>query len=175
MYIYIYIYIPDRHISVQRSQRNSVIGLTENISYVPIDLYHILNTPVLSKFIVYYIYKYKWNKANLRDLIAATGLVTLLGQCDLEIGPMALKNNRDFLPCPFQLCVSFHCHQCIQLGLTVRKRSNRVKIGIFCLPWPRNWTYYIKKQQGTSPMSSSLMRHFVVSSEFKFELIVQKH
>ena len=64
------------------------------------------------------------NKANLRDLIAATGLETLIGLCDLEIKPMALKNNRDFLPCPFQLCVSFHSHQCIQLGLTVRKRSN---------------------------------------------------
>ena len=71
------------------------------------------------------------NKANLRDLIAGTGLVNLFGLCDLEIGPMALKNNRDFLPCPFQLCVSFHSHQCLQLGLTVRKRSNRVKIGIF--------------------------------------------
>ena len=74
------------------------------------------------------------NKANLRDLIIATGLVTLFGLCDLEIWPMALKNKRDFRPCPFQLCVSFHSYQCIQLGLTVRKRSNRVKIIIFLSP-----------------------------------------
>ena len=55
IYIYIYIYIFPIHISVQRSQRNSVIRLTENISYDCIDLYHVLNTPVLSKFIVYYV------------------------------------------------------------------------------------------------------------------------
>ena len=71
------------------------------------------------------------NKANLRDLIAATGLMTLFGLCDLEIGPMSLKNNRDLLPCPFQLCVSFHSHQCIQHGLTVRKRSIRSKLAFF--------------------------------------------
>ena len=35
--------------------------------------------------------KKNYNKANLRDFIAATGLVTLFGLCDLEIGPMALK------------------------------------------------------------------------------------
>ena len=70
---------------------------------------------------------WKSNKATLRDLIAATGLVTRFGLCDLEIGPMALKNNRDLSPCPFQLCVFFHSYQCIWLGLTVRKCSNRVE------------------------------------------------
>ena len=33
------------------------------------------------------------NKANLRDLIAAAGLVTLFGQRDLEIAWMTMKNN----------------------------------------------------------------------------------
>ena len=33
------------------------------------------------------------NKANLRDLIAAAGLVTLFGQPDLEIAWMTMKNN----------------------------------------------------------------------------------
>ena len=33
------------------------------------------------------------NKANLRDLIAAAGLVALFGQSDLEIAWMTIKNN----------------------------------------------------------------------------------
>ena len=33
------------------------------------------------------------NKANLRDLIAAAGLVTLFGQRDLEIAWMTVKSN----------------------------------------------------------------------------------
>ena len=113
------------------------------------------------------------NKANLRDLIAATGLVTLFGLCDLEIGPMALKNNRGFLPCPFQLCVSFHSHQCIQLGLTVRKRSNRVKIGIFLSPMTTNldrWHWKTIRHLSYMYASSTFMHHFLVISEFNFEL-----
>ena len=74
------------------------------------------------------------NKANLRDLIAATGLMNLFGLCDLEIRPMALKNNRGLLPCPFQLCVSFHSHRCIWLGLKVWKCLNRGKTGILLSP-----------------------------------------
>ena len=133
------------------------------------------------------------NKANLRDLIAATGLVILLkfdpnhrffvpcdleiwwmalennrapllyyiklcasfqihrwiqigispetlnlGQnrqfffpCDLEIWQMTSKNNRAPLLCCFKLCVSFHSHQWIQTGVTVRKRPILVKIDDF--------------------------------------------
>ena len=77
------------------------------------------------------------NKANLRDLIAATGLVILLkldsnrpffGPCDLEIWWMTLKNNRALLLCYFKLCASFHSHQWIQSGVRVRKRPIRFKI-----------------------------------------------
>ena len=56
------------------------------------------------------------NKANLRDLIAATGLVILLkldsnrrffSLCDLEIWRMTFKNNRAPLLCYFKLCAAF--------------------------------------------------------------------
>ena len=98
------------------------------------------------------------NKANLRNLIAVTGQVILLkldsnrrffspydleitlnsGQnlqffvpCDLAIWRMTLKNNRaTFLYC-FKLCTSFHSHQWIQSGVTVRKRPILVKIDYF--------------------------------------------
>ena len=80
------------------------------------------------------------NKANLRDLIAATGLVILLkygSNCqsfcpwNLEIWRMTLKNNRAPLPHYVKHCASFQSHRRIQTGVTVWKRSIRVKIGDF--------------------------------------------
>ena len=80
------------------------------------------------------------NKANLRDLIAATGLVILLKLdsnhwffvlCVLEIWQMTLKNKRSPLLCCFKLCASFHSHQWIQTGVTVRKCPIWVKIEHF--------------------------------------------
>ena len=80
------------------------------------------------------------NKANLRDLIAATGLVILLKfdpnhrffvPCDLEIWWMTLENNRAPLLYYIKLCLSFQIHWWIETEVTVRKRSIRVKIGDF--------------------------------------------
>ena len=51
--------------------------------------------------------------------------------CDLEIWQMTLKNNRVPLLCCLKLCASFHSHQSIQPGVTVRKRPIRLKIGDF--------------------------------------------
>ena len=77
-------------------------------------------------------------KANLRDFIAATGLVILLkfypnhrffSQCELEMGWMTSKNNRAPLLYYIKLCASFQIHRWIQTEVTVRKRSIRVKIG----------------------------------------------
>ena len=89
--------------------------------------------------------KMKWcqNKANLRDLIAATGLVILLrfdsnhrffNPCDLEIWWMTSKNNRAPFLYYIKLCVSFQIHQWVKTEVTVRKRSIRVKIGNFFVP-----------------------------------------
>ena len=51
--------------------------------------------------------------------------------CYLEIWQMTSKNNRAPLLCCFKLCVSFHSHQWIQTGVTVRKRPILVKIDDF--------------------------------------------
>ena len=51
--------------------------------------------------------------------------------CDLEIWWMPLKNYRAPLLCCFKLCASFHSYWWIQTGVTVRKRSIRVKIDDF--------------------------------------------
>ena len=56
------------------------------------------------------------NKANLRDLIAATD--------DLE------KNRAPFL-CYFMVCTLFNSHRSIQIGITVRKRQIRSKSAFF--------------------------------------------
>ena len=82
------------------------------------------------------------NKANLRDLIAATGLVILLNLdwnckffslCDLEIWWMTSKNYRAPLLHYIKLCVSSQTPPWIQTGVTVPKllpkRTILVKIG----------------------------------------------
>ena len=80
------------------------------------------------------------NNANLRDLIAATGLVILLkldlnrrffSPCDLDIWWMTPKNNRAPLLCYFKLFASFRSHWWTQTGVTVRKRLIWVKIDAF--------------------------------------------
>ena len=83
------------------------------------------------------------NKANLRDLIAATGLVILLkldsndrffSLCYLEIWWMTFKNNKTLLLYHIKRCVSFQSHRRNQTVVTVRKRSIWVKIGNIFVP-----------------------------------------
>ena len=50
-----------------------------------------------------------------------------LKPCNLEIWKMTLQNNRAPLLCYFKLCASFHTHWWIQIWVTVRKHSIRVK------------------------------------------------
>ena len=83
------------------------------------------------------------NKANLRDLIATTGLVILLKWdsnrrffrlCDLEIWWMTSKNNRTPRLYYIKLCTSFQIHLWIQTWVTVWKLSIQVKICNFFVP-----------------------------------------
>ena len=79
------------------------------------------------------------NKANLRDLIAATGLVILLkfdpnhpffSPCYLEIWWMNLENNRAPLLFYIKLCASFQSHGWIRTGVS-GNTPFWVKIGNF--------------------------------------------
>ena len=79
------------------------------------------------------------NKANLRDLIAATGLkldwnCQFFNLCDLEIWWMTSKNYGAPLLHYIKLCVSSQTPPWIQTGVTVPKRTIRVKIGDFFVP-----------------------------------------
>ena len=72
------------------------------------------------------------NKANLRDLIAATSLEILLKigfkssifPCDLQIWWMTLKNNRAPLLYYIKLCASCQTHWWIQTGFTCPETLN---------------------------------------------------
>ena len=127
------------------------------------------------------VYDCMYNKANLRDLIAATGLVILLkldsnrrliSPCDLEIWWMTSKNNKAPLLYYTKLCASFQINRWIQTGVTVQKRSVRVKIGNFLSrvtlkfdgrPWKTNVQYFkaigiikLELQSGNAQFGSKL-------------------
>ena len=122
----------------------------------------------------------KINKANLRDLIAVTGLVILLkldsnrrffSPCDLEMWWMTPKSNRAPLLCYFKLFASFRSHWWIQTGITVWKRLIWVKIDDFFYPCDLAvWWMTLKTIRHLFYATSSFVRHFVVIGEFKLEL-----
>ena len=80
--------------------------------------------------------------------------------CDLGIWRMTLKNNRAPLLCCFKLCASFHSHQWIQTGVTVRKRPIWVKIDAFSL-WPQIWQMTLKYNR------TPLLCYFKLCSSFR--------
>ena len=114
------------------------------------------------------------NKANLRDLIAATGLVILFkldsnrrffSPCDLEIWWMTPKNNRPPLLYYIKFCASFQIHQWIQTG----KCGSKLTIFLFHVTlnfdkWPRKTIGHLFNA------TSSFLHHFVASGELKLEL-----
>ena len=120
------------------------------------------------------------NKANLRDLIAATGLVFLfkiglksliLGPCDLEIWWKTSKNNKAPLLYDVKLRASFHSHLWIQNGVTVRKHQIWVKIGDFLSHVTLKFDEWHWKTVGhIFYATSSFVHHFIAICEFKMEL-----
>ena len=76
--------------------------------------------------------------------------------CDLEIWRMTLRISRAPLLCCFKLCASFHSHQWIQTGVTVRKPSIRVKIRRIFVPCDLEiWRMTLKNNK--SPLESLLL------------------
>ena len=119
------------------------------------------------------------NKANLRDLIAATSLVILLkldlnrrffSPCDLEIWWMTPKNNRAPLLCYFKLFASFRSHWWIQTGVTVRKRLIWVTIDAFLSRVTLKFDEWPSKTKGHLFYATlSFVQHFVAIGEFKLD------
>ena len=123
-------------------------------------------------------HKFLWNKANLRDLIAATGLEILLkfdpnhpffSPCDLEIWWITSKNNR--APCLYyiKLCASFLIHQwnCSYSPETLNSVKignslSRVTLKLDGWPWKTMWYLFYA--------ASSFVHHFIAINKFKLEL-----
>ena len=114
------------------------------------------------------------NKANLRDLIAATGLVILLkldsnrwffSSCDLEIWWMTLKNNRaSLLYATLSFVHHFKTIGGFKQDFWSRNALFGSKLVISCPVWP--WKiighlFYV---------TSSFMHHFIVIDEFNLKL-----
>ena len=118
--------------------------------------------------------------ANLRDLIAATGQVILYkldwnlwfwGLCDLEIWWMTSKNNRAPILYYIKLCALFKSHRRKQIGVTVQKRSTRVKISNFFPPVTLKFDGWPRKTIGHLFYTMlSFVHHLKTMGEFKLEL-----
>ena len=85
-----------------------------------------------------------------------------------------LKNNKAPLLCCFKFCASFHSHQWIQTGITVRKHPIWMKIGDFLSCVTLKFDRWPKKTIGhLFYATSSFMYHFVaiqVNSSWSYSL-----
>ena len=91
--------------------------------------------------------------------------------CDLEIWRMTMENNRASLLCCFKLCVTFHSHQWIQTGVTVRKRPIWVKLDDFESRVTLKFDGWPWKTIGhLFYATSGFVHHFVAIDVFKHEL-----
>ena len=119
------------------------------------------------------------NKANLRDLIAATGLVILLKFHPIHrfLAPVTFKFDgwprksfRAHLLYYIKLCASFQIHRQIQTQVAVWKCPIRVKIGNFLSLVTRKfngWPWYTIGHLFYT--LSSFVHHFKTMDEFKLE------
>ena len=106
-----------------------------------------------------------------------TKIGDLLSCVTLKFDGWPWKNNRAPLLCYFKLCKSFQSHWWIQTGVTVLKRSIRLKITDICplQLWPWNLMDDLKKPKGhVFYATSRFEHHFTAICEFKLELQSEK-
>ena len=124
------------------------------------------------------------NKANLRDLIAATGLVILLkcdpnhrffSPCDVEIWCMTSKNNRAPLLYYIKLCVSFQIHQWIQTEVTPPETFNSGRNRWFFVPCELEiWWITLENDRAPLLYYIKLYASFQIHWWIETEVTVQK-
>ena len=117
-------------------------------------------------------------KANLRDLIAETGLVisnwiqivNFSARVNVKFDGWP-QNNRAHLLLYVKLCASFQIHWWIQTGFTVQKRSIRVEIGDMLSRGTLKFDGWPCKRIGhLFYATSSFVHHFILIGEFKLKL-----
>ena len=112
----------------------------------------------------------EYKKANLRDLIAAIGLIILL-----KFDP----NHRFFVPCDhlyyIKLC-PFQIHLWIETEVTVRKRSIWVKIGdFFVLCDLEIWWMILENNRAHLLYHTKLCASFPIHRWIQIGVTVRKH
>ena len=153
--------------------------MNSNTSYSP----ETLNSGQNQQFFVLCdpkIWRLTLNKANLRDLIAANGLVILLkldsnhrfSACvTLKFDGWHQKTIGHLFYATSKLCASFCSHWWIQTGVTVRQRLIWVKINDFFSHVTLQFEGWPWKTIGhLFHAISSFVHHFVAIGEFKLEL-----
>ena len=117
------------------------------------------------------------NKANRRDLIAATGLlisnrikVVHFSARELEILWMTSKNNRALFLYQVKLCASFQIHRWFQTEVTVRKLSIWVEIGDILSFMTMKFAEWPWKPTGHLFYISSFVHCFKSMGEFKLQI-----
>ena len=91
--------------------------------------------------------------------------------CDLEIWWMTPKNNKARLLYNIKLCVSFHIHQWIQTGVTVRKHPIWLKLDDFLSCVTLQFDLWPWKTIGHLFYATScFVHHFLAIGELKLEL-----
>ena len=100
-----------------------------------------------------------------------SNLTQILRPCDLEIWCMTPKNYKARLLYNIKLCVSFHIHQWIQTGVTVRKHPIWVKLDDFFSSVTLQFDAWPWKAIGHLFYTTScFVQHFVAIGELKLEL-----
>ena len=98
----------------------------------------------------------------------------IFSPCDLEIWQVTLKNNRASLLYCLRLCASFHSHQWILTGVTVRKRPIWVNIDVFCLVWPWIFKMILKNNRAPLLCCFKLCASFGSHRQIKTQVTVRK-
>ena len=87
---------------------------------------------------------------------------------DLEILQMTSKNNRTPLPYCFKFCASFHSHQWIQTGVTVRKCPIWVKSGNLFVTYDLEFQWMTLKNN-----RAPLLCHIKLCASFHHHMWIQ--
>ena len=153
---------------------NSTVSISMAIVFIPMEVDVSVKMPIIN------ILRPGENKANLRDLIAATGLVILLkldenrrffSPRDLEIWWMTSKYYRAPLLHDIKRCASSETLWWIQTWVTVWKCSIRVKFGDFLSRATLKFDGWPWKIIGhLFYVASSFVHHFIAIGEFKLKL-----
>ena len=106
-----------------------------------------LSCPMLSFLYIHSKPSMNSNQRYSPETLNSGHIRRIIVPCDIQIWRMTLKNNRASHQYCFEICASFHSHQWVLTGDTVRKRPIRVKIAFFVPCDLDIWQIMVKKNR----------------------------